>query len=110
MNICLKKADPAKKEILFRLLQYSLFEESLHDQNSINEDALFDYPWFDLYFTEKDRDAFFIHEQDNQPSAWICNDQYLPAKIPHRTQHCRIYDPPFFPQESRRQKGCLPVF
>ena len=64
MNICLKKADPAKKEILFRLLQYSLFEESLHDQNTINEDALFDYPWFDLYFTEKDRDAFFIHEQD----------------------------------------------
>ena len=55
MNICLKKADPAKKEILFRLLQYSLFEESLHDQNTINEDALFDYPWFDLYFTEKDR-------------------------------------------------------
>ena len=50
MNICLKKADPAKKEILFRLLQYSLFEESLHDQNTINEDALFDYPWFDLYF------------------------------------------------------------
>ena len=42
MNICLKKADPAKKEILFRLLQYSLFEESLHDQNTINEDALFD--------------------------------------------------------------------
>ena len=64
MNICLKKADPAKKEILFRLLQYSLFEESLHDKNTINEDALFDYPWFDLYFTEKDRDAFFIHEQD----------------------------------------------
>ena len=64
MNICLKKADPAKKEILFRLLQYSLFEESLNDQNTINEDALFDYPWFDLYFTEKDRAAFFIHEQD----------------------------------------------
>ena len=35
MNICLKKADPAKKEILFRLLQYSLFEESLHDKNTV---------------------------------------------------------------------------
>ena len=82
MNICLKKADPAKKEILFRLLQYSLFEESLHDQNTINEDALFDYPWFDLYFTEKDRAAFFIHEQDtSRLSAGITSAEIPPSSV-----------------------------
>ncbi len=62
MDIRLKPAETSEKEVLFRLLQYSLFEESLHDQNTMNEDALFDYPWFDLYFTEKERNAYFILE------------------------------------------------
>lgn len=63
MDIRLKPAETSEKEVLFRLLQYSLFEESLHDRNTMNEDALFDYPWFDLYFTEKERNAYFILEQ-----------------------------------------------
>ena len=28
---------------------YSLFEESLSDQNDMNEDALFEYPWFESF-------------------------------------------------------------
>lgn len=44
MNIILKKVRKTQKEILYRLLQYSLFEESQNDRNDMNEDALFEYP------------------------------------------------------------------
>ena len=52
MNIILKRVEETQREILYRLLQYSLFEESLNDQNDMNEDALFEYPWFENYFTD----------------------------------------------------------
>lgn len=64
MNISLEKTEKNKKEVLFRLLQYSLYEESLGDLNDMNENALFDYPWFEQYFTEKEREAYFIRECD----------------------------------------------
>jgi len=63
MDIVLEKVEVCKKDVLYRLLQYSLFEESLSDQNDMNEDALFEYPWLESYFTEDGRDAYFIREQ-----------------------------------------------
>ena len=66
MEITLDQVQPEKKEALFRLLQYSLFEESLTDHNEMNEDALFDYPWFDAYFVEPEREAYFIREQETK--------------------------------------------
>lgn len=63
MDIILEKVEECKKDVLYRLLQYSLFEESLNDQNDMDEDALFEYPWFESYFTEEERDAYFIREQ-----------------------------------------------
>ena len=38
------------KDILYRLLQYSLFEESLTDQNEMNNEAIFEYKYFDKHF------------------------------------------------------------
>lgn len=63
MDIVLEKVKACKKDVLYRLLQYSLFEESLSDQNDMNEEALFEYPWFERYFTEEEREACFIREQ-----------------------------------------------
>ena len=51
MQIWLDRAGPADRELLYRLLQYSLYEESAHDGNVMGPDGLFEYPWFDLYFT-----------------------------------------------------------
>ena len=62
MEIILEKVKESRKEMLFRLLQYSLFEESLSDQNDMDEEAVYAYPWFDAYFKEKERAAFFIKE------------------------------------------------
>ena len=66
MQIKLDRVRQEKREALFRLLQYSLFEESLSDFNDMNDDALFDYPWFDAYFVEPQREAYFIREQESE--------------------------------------------
>lgn len=52
------------KNILYRLLQYSLFEESLTDLNEMNEEAIFEYKWFDSYFQDNNREAYIIKEQE----------------------------------------------
>lgn len=62
MEITLERVQEEKRDTLFRLLQYSLFEESLTDLNDMNDDALFDYPWFDGYFAEEEREAYFIRQ------------------------------------------------
>ena len=62
MEIMLERVQSEKKDTLFRLLQYSLFEESLTDLNDMNDEALFDYPWFDAYFIEEEREAYFIRQ------------------------------------------------
>lgn len=62
MNIYLDKVKKEDKEILNRLLMYSLFEESLTDLNEMNEFALFEYPEFDNYFTCDNHEAFFVKE------------------------------------------------
>ena len=64
MNIFLEKVDVNDKEILYRLLQYSLFEESENDLNEMNDKAIFEYQYFEKYFTDKDRDAYFIKEKN----------------------------------------------
>lgn len=81
MDIILEKVEECKKDVLYRLLQYSLFEESLNDQNDMNEDALFEYPWFESYFTEEERDACFIREQGTGRLFGICYDKYLCAEM-----------------------------
>ena len=67
MEIRLEPVKMEEKEILYRLLQYSLYEESGTDQNEMRDDGLFEYPWFACYFDQRDsmeRDAFFIREEE----------------------------------------------
>ena len=60
MDVCLSRVDKKEKDTLYRLLEYSLFEESLNDGNEMNNEAIFEYKYFDNYFTDNDSDAFFI--------------------------------------------------
>lgn len=64
MDIYLERVGTDKKDVLYRLLEYSLFEESLNDGNEMNENAIFEYEYFDTYFTDKDRDPFIIREKE----------------------------------------------
>ena len=64
MDIFLEKVTIDRKDTLYRLLQYSLFEESGNDLNEMNDNAIFEYKYFERYFTDDDRDAYFIKEQN----------------------------------------------
>lgn len=63
MNVYITKVKKQEKEILFRLLQYSLFEESENDLNEMNDNAIFEYEFFDNYFNNKSYNAYFIKEE-----------------------------------------------
>ena len=54
MEYYLDKVNVKDKNTLYRLLQYSLFEESLNDGNEMNENSIFEYEYFNLYFSAKD--------------------------------------------------------
>lgn len=66
MEIVLETVKDSEKEILYRLLQYALFEMSLTDLNEMNEEAVFEYKWFENYFTDDEREAYFIREKDTK--------------------------------------------
>ena len=65
MDVYLDIVKEDKKDALYRLLQYSLFEESKTDLNEMNDNALFEYKHFDSYFTDNDRYAYFIKEKES---------------------------------------------
>ena len=66
------------KNILYRLLQYSLFEESLTDLNEMNDEAIFEYKWFDNYFQDDSREAYFIKEENtNKILGFAMVNQYM---------------------------------
>ena len=62
MNVYLDRVNKKDKDVLYRLLQYSLYEESEFDGNEMKEDGTYEYKYFENYFVDKDRDAFFIRE------------------------------------------------
>lgn len=66
------------KDILYRLLQYSLFEESSTDLNEMNDEAIFEYKWFDNYFQDDNREAYFIKEENsNKIIGFAMINQYM---------------------------------
>lgn len=78
MEIHLFKVKEEEKEILFRLLQYSLFEESATDLNEMNSEGIFEYKWFDNYFIDNDREAFLIKEDETQKLlGFVMINQYV---------------------------------
>ncbi|MBP3635888.1 MAG: GNAT family N-acetyltransferase [Bacilli bacterium] len=78
MNIYLEKVENEKKDILYRLLEYSLYEESLNDGNEMNDEGVFVYNHFEDYFNEDDRHAFFIKEiESNKLLGFVMINKYV---------------------------------
>lgn len=66
------------KDILYRLLEYSLYEESETDGNEPNERGEFVYRYFDSYFTDDDRYAFLIREEEtNKLLGFVMINSYV---------------------------------
>ena len=74
MNIQLKKVKDSEKDILYRLLQFALYDGSLYIDNKINNNAIFDYPYFDAYFSDSTRDKYFIMVDDSLAGFVLINE------------------------------------
>ena len=74
----LERVTKKDQEVLYRLLQYSLFEESGTDSNEMNQDGTFSYEWFDAYFSDDSRDAYLIRKSDsNQLLGFVMVNEHL---------------------------------
>ena len=62
MNYEIVKVKDNERDKLYRLLQYALYDGSQYINNEVNEECIFEYGWFDNYFTDNDRDAYFIKD------------------------------------------------
>ena len=60
MNYEMIDVKQQEKEKLYKLLQYALYDGSQYIDNDVNEECIFEYRWFDNYFTDEDRSAYFI--------------------------------------------------
>ena len=62
MNYEIVKVKDNEKDKLYRLLQYALYDGSQYIDNEIDDNCIFEYKWFNNYFTDDDRDAYFIKD------------------------------------------------
>ena len=60
MNFEIVEATEKDKDKLYRLLQYALYDGSQYIDNDINEECIFEYKWFENYFADPRRNAYFV--------------------------------------------------
>lgn len=63
-----------EKEKLYKLLQYALYDGSQYIDNGINDDCIFEYKWFNNYLTDKDRNAYFIKNENRYVGMVMVNE------------------------------------
>lgn len=64
MNITLRKVTLEDKRVLWNLLQFALYDSSFYMENKLNKDATYKYSWFENYFTDNDRSAYIIQNEN----------------------------------------------
>lgn len=74
MNYEIVEVKQEDKEKLYKLLQYALYDGSQYIDNNINDDCIFEYKWFDNYFTDNDRYAYFIKSGSTYVGMVMVND------------------------------------
>ena len=55
MKVDLVKVEKKDHDILYRLLEYSLYDGSQYIDNNMENDGIYPYKYFELYFTEANR-------------------------------------------------------
>ena len=64
MEYQLEKVTLDKKDVLYNLLQFALYDGSQYLENELNEKGRFNYTRFDNYFTDDNRESYFIKTQN----------------------------------------------
>lgn len=77
MNYKIEKVKKEEKEILYRMLQFALYDGSQYINNKITNKGLFEYKWFDNYFTDDDRMAYFIRNDSDELVGFVMINQNM---------------------------------
>ena len=54
----------SQEQLLYNLLQKYLYEMTAYYDDPMDENGNFSYPYFPYYFTEADRQAFFLYDDE----------------------------------------------
>lgn len=101
MNYYIEKVKKNDASILFRLLQFALYDGSQYIDNEITNEGIYEYKWFDNYFSDNDRDAFFIKSNDNKIIGFVMiNSNMKLSNIGHSIAEFLI-----FPKYRRKHIG-----
>lgn len=84
MKYNIEKVTLDKKEILFNLLQFALYDGSQYIENNLDENGKFQYTWFNNYFTDKDREAYFI-KNNNEYIGFVMINENLKLNKPGKS-------------------------
>lgn len=76
MNYEIVKVMLDDKDKLYKLLQFALYDGSQYIDNDINDDLVFEYNWFDNYFTDSDRSAYFIKSGNKYLGMVMVNENF----------------------------------
>lgn len=68
------EVDSKDKDKLYRLLQFALYDGSQYVDNEINNECIYEYKWFDDYFTDNSRNAFFIQRDNDYIGIVLINE------------------------------------
>lgn len=74
MNYQITEVENKDKDKLFKLLQFALYDGSQYIDNDIDENINFEYNWFENYFTDDDRNAYFIKEGNKYLGMVLVNE------------------------------------
>ena len=74
MNYEIVDAKKEDKDKLYHLLQYALYDGSQYIDNNLDENCLFEYNWFNNYFTDSNRNAYFIKSENRYLGMVLVNE------------------------------------
>lgn len=62
------------KNKLYNLLQFTLYDSTQYIDKDIDENCCFEYKWFENYFTDNNRNAYFIRSSDKYIGMVMVNE------------------------------------
>lgn len=76
MKYTLKEITAKEKDILYKLLQFALYDSTKYNPSKLNSKGEYDYKWFNSYFMEETRKSYLITNND-EILGFVMLNEYL---------------------------------
>lgn len=103
MNVTLRKVMLKDKTVLWKLLQFALYDSSFYLENVLDKEATYKYRWFENYFTDSNRDAYIIEDDKQDILGFTMINSNL--QLPHDTKAQSVAEFLVLPQYRKQHIG-----